>query len=210
MIQDNVYEKFLMFLLNGDQRECSRIVSDLLNSGIDIKDLYINLFQRSQYRVGELWEENKISVAKEHLCTAIIERLLNLVYPKLFSSEKTGKKAVISCNVNEYHQIGGKMVADLFELHGWDGYFLGANTPIADLIKLIDEKQPDMVGVSLSLVSNLHLLHQSIETIRATYPQIDILVGGQAFRWGGADSLKKYPSVTYISDLHQLESFIAS
>jgi hypothetical protein len=25
---------------------------------------------------------------------------------------------------NEYHQIGGKMVADIFELNGWRGYFV--------------------------------------------------------------------------------------
>ena len=93
---------------------------------------YNNLFQKSLYRVGELWESNRISVAKEHLATAITEGLLNLVYPKLFEPEqyRKGRTILISCTANEFHQIGGKMVADVCELNGWDSHFLGANTPV--------------------------------------------------------------------------------
>ncbi len=60
------------------------------------------------YEVGRLWEFNRISLAKEHLVTAITEGLLNLAYPRLF--EKTSvdsqneKKVVISCAANEFNQ----------------------------------------------------------------------------------------------------------
>ncbi len=97
---------------------------------MELKSLYMDLFQRSLYAVGELWELNKISVAREHLATAITESLLNLVYPRLFENTPTGKKVVVSCAANELHQIGGKIVADFFELNGWESHFLGANTPV--------------------------------------------------------------------------------
>jgi methanogenic corrinoid protein MtbC1 len=208
MITEEKYKNYLQHLLDGQKADCKRIVSTILDTDIEIKELYERLFQRSLYRVGELWEQNRISVAVEHLATSITEGLLHLVYPKIFAAEHHGKKAVVSCVANEYHQVGAKMVADIFELNGWDGYFLGANTPVDDLLQLIDEKSPDMLGLSLSIYFNTARLIEVIEEVRGAYPQLDILVGGQAFRWGGANIVKAYPRLQYIASLQQLEKML--
>ncbi len=208
MIDQAQYQNYLEHLLAGRRHECAQIVQQLLDERIVIKRLYTDLFQRSLYQVGQLWENNQISVAKEHLATAITESLLTLVYPMLFADRQAHKKAVISCVANEFHQIGGKMVADIFEMNGWDGYFLGANTPIAELISFIDETKPDLLGLSLSIYFNLPALKRAIEAIRAEYPDLLILTGGQAFRWGGIDSLKAYPNVEYLPSLDSLENLI--
>ena len=118
MIDESVYENYLTALLAGRRSECHSIVQRLLDEDIDLKKLYTDLFQRSMYRVGELWENNRITVANEHLSTSITESLLNLAYPSIFARERIGRKVVISCAVNEFHQIGGKMVANIFEFNG--------------------------------------------------------------------------------------------
>jgi methanogenic corrinoid protein MtbC1 len=209
MITEKGYNAYLSALLDGDKSACAEIVKALLEEQVSIKDLYTNLLQRSMYRIGELWEHNKISVATEHLATSITEGLLTLIYPTLLSREHIGKKAIISCGVNEFHQIGGRIVADIFEIHGWDGYFLGANTPDDDLVRFVDEKKPDMVGLSISLFFNIAALSEMIKKIRNSFSQLDIIVGGQAFRWGGSDVIKKYPNVTYVPSLDELENLIA-
>jgi methanogenic corrinoid protein MtbC1 len=183
-------------------------VQDLLDLDIDIYRLYVNLFQQAMYEVGELWEMNRISVATEHLATSITEGLLILVYPRIFGAYHNGRKAVIACVANEYHQLGGKMVADIFELHGWDSYFLGANTSPEKLLRLIDEKKPDLIGLSLAIYSNLDNLLNVIEIVRATFRELSILVGGQAFRRGGTELVSRYEGVTYIPCLRDLESRI--
>jgi len=108
----------------------------------------------------------------------------------------------------EYHQLGGKMAADIFELNGWDGYFLGANTPPEDLLKLIQEKKPDVLGLSLSIYFNMEYLLRVLEMVRGSFRDLPVVVGGQAFRWGGQDRVEKYPGVTLIPTLKELESFI--
>jgi len=211
MITEELYSRFLELLLKGDRAQCTRIVRELLDQGIDIHGLYQDLFQRSLYRVGELWEHNRITVAREHLATAIIEGLLNLVYPRLFekASRQKNKTVVISCAANEYHQIGGKMAADTFELQGWDAHFLGANTPVSDLLAHIQEVKPDLVGLSLSVSFNMPQLQKSIEEIRTNFHNLDVLVGGQAFRREGSDFLKKFRGTHYIQSLERLEAEIA-
>ena len=208
MINENTYNTYLNSLLAGRRLECQKIVQDLLDANIEIKELYSQLFQKSMYKIGELWENNRITVANEHLATAITENLLNLVYPSLFATERIGKKAVISCSANEYHQVGGKMVADILELNGWDGYFLGANTPHDDMAQYIHDNKPDLVGLSLSILSNINNLKRAIEVVRTDFPNIDLLIGGQAFRWGGLSTIKKYKGTELISTLGELESAI--
>ncbi len=208
MLTEEIYKDYIQNLLKGDRASCARIVQDFLDRDIPLMDLYLGLFQRSLYEVGHLWEINKISVAVEHMATAITESLLTLAYPRIFAAEHKGKKAVVSCLINEYHQIGGKMVADIFELNGWDGYFLGANTPIADLQTMIKQKQPDIVALSVSIYFNFNSLYNTLETIRKTFPELKIIVGGQAFRWGGTDIADKYPGVEYISSIIELENLL--
>ncbi len=208
MISEPIFEHYLKLLMEGDRPQCRAIVEDLLRADVEVKDLYGNLFQASLYKVGELWERNIISVATEHLATSITESLLSLVYPRIFAAHHIGKKAVIACVANEFHQIGGKMVADIFELHGWDGYFLGANTPPDELMGLIDNKKPDLVGLSLAISVNFDNLLKVVEMVRTTFHDLPILVGGQAFRWGGADQVLKYKEVAYLSSLRDLEGVI--
>jgi methanogenic corrinoid protein MtbC1 len=208
LITDEMYADYLSALLAGEKGKCIETVNGLLEKGVTIYDLYLHLFQQSMYQVGELWEQNRISVAVEHLATAITESLLTLVYPLIFSAEHVGRKAVVSCVASEYHQLGGKMVADIFELNGWDGYFLGANTPPEELLKLIQEKKPDLLGLSLSIYINMENLYRVLELVRGSFRDLPVLVGGQAFRWGGRERVEKYPGVTVIPTLKELESFI--
>ncbi len=211
MITESLYQRYLDLLLKGNRFACSHIVQELMDQDIDIKILYTDLFQKSLYTIGDLWESNQITVAKEHLVTAITEGLLNLVYPRLFDREahRKNKKVVISCAANEFHQIGGKMVADIFELNGWDGHFLGANTPVDHMLEHIQEIRPDGVGLSLTVYFNLPALKSGIEAIRSNFSNLDIFVGGQAFHWGGHDLLKRYSGTYYIQSLDALHRDIA-
>ena len=208
MISEVIYQDYLKALLAGDRSNCSDLVKNLLESNVSLFDLYLGLFQRSLYEVGRLWETNQISVAVEHMATAITESLLSLSYPKIFSADHKGKKAVVSCLVNEYHQIGGKMVADIFELNGWDGYFLGANTPIDALRSMVKDKQPDILALSVSIYFNMNSLYDTLKIVRTDYPHLKIIVGGQAFLWGGTDVADKYPGVEYVSSIIELENLL--
>ncbi len=115
-------------------------------------------------------KRNKISVAVEHISTAITETLMNLIIPHLFSEEKLNKKVVVTCTPGEFHQIGAKMVADFFELHSWNSYFLGANTPSKDFLNYIAEIKPDLIVISTSISFNLSNLERLILEINSQFP----------------------------------------
>jgi methanogenic corrinoid protein MtbC1 len=202
------YRRYLEGLLANDREQCRACFRQWLEAEPDLLSLYEDLVQRSLYDVGELWERNRISVATEHLATAISEGLLNLTYPRLFATPRNGKSAVVTCAANEHHQIGGKMVADLFEFHGWRGWFLGANTPRRDVLALIGEKRADVVALSVAMASGLAEVIDTATAIRAAFPGVPILVGGQALRWGGRERVERVPGVRCLESLRDLAAWL--
>jgi len=203
-----IFNEYLEALIRGDRHRCRALVEEMLQDNIDIKDLYVGIFQRSLYRVGELWECNQLTVAREHMATAITESLLPLAYQTIFSAPHCGRKAIVACAANEHHQLGGKMVADILELNAWDGYFLGAGTPANDLLSFVDEKKPDMLCLSLSIYAGMPGLIKLLERVRGEFAELPVLVGGQAFRWGGVDLVTAYSGVRHVSSIFELEQLL--
>lgn len=208
MIPENIYAEYFDHLLTGNRKACDMTVRRLLEEDVALKDIHVHLFQRSMYEVGDLWEKNKISVSTEHLATAITESLLTLLYPRLFAVPRIGKKAVVSCVVNEFHQLGGKIVADTFEFHGWDGYYLGADTPTRDLVLMVEEKKPDLVGLSLAVYSRVATLLSVLDELGHVFPGLPVLVGGQAFRSSGNAVIEKYRNASYIPSIDALQVYL--
>ncbi len=202
------YNTYLENLIQGNRHTCAGIVNDLMQEGHSVKSVYNDIFRDSLYEIGRKWERNEISVAVEHMATSITESLMNLVYPYLFTQEHKNRKAIISSAVNEYHQIGGRMVADIIEMNGWDSYYLGANTPLTELLRMIEEKKPDVVGLSVSMYYNLYRLSDYISSIRQQFPSVEVLVGGHAFAHGAEEVLSAHSGVVHLKGLEDLEDYL--
>lgn len=202
------HKEFLEHLISGDRPSCSKYAHHYIEQNHTIPELYENVLKTSLYDIGKLWEYNQISVATEHLAAAIAEAILNEFYQDIASTEKPDKKIVLSCVEEELHQIGIKMISDLFEMNGWHSYFLGANTPSKDLIGYTRVIKPDLLGISMSIYFHLPGFEDMLRRIRKEFPDLPVLVGGQAFIHGGREILQQYENVYYKPDLQSTESFI--
>lgn len=199
---------YINSLVTGNRKDCQGLILDYLKENPNFINLYENLIKESLYEIGLLWETHKISVASEHLATSITETILNRVYEKITPVNTTSKVMIGSCVENEEHQIGIKMVTDLFEYYGWKTYFLGANLPLNDLISFIDLRQPQLLALSLSLSFNLPILERMIDQIKLNFPELTILIGGQAFRHQGKEIANKYNHVYLFTDLYSVEAYL--
>ncbi|MEO8480789.1 MAG: cobalamin-dependent protein [Acidobacteriota bacterium] len=174
---------YLAALLVGDRQLASRSVLGAVDAGVSIEDVYLHVFQPCQYEVGRLWQMKTISVAQEHYCTAATQLIMSQLYPRLFGSARVGRTMVATCVAGDLHEIGVRMVADLLELDGWDTVYLGANTPIADILDAVRERKADLLAVSATIVPHLKEVAVLIEQLHAT-PEgraVTTLVGGYPF-----------------------------
>lgn len=202
-------EELLPVLMNGDRSTGLEIVNRLLEEGTDVITIYEGVIKPAMYKVGELWEEGKISVATEHLASAIVETLLGHLHYRIIKNAGTNKMVVVITSVeDEVHQIGAKMVSDMFELHGWTSHFLGANTPMDELLDFISQINPTIIGLSMSINLHTRNLEKTISKIRERIPEMPILVGGQGLIEDGKDLMMKHTGVLYLKDLPALENFL--
>ncbi len=188
---------YINYLLTGDRNSASKLIITEVEKGTSLKDIYLNVFQKSQYEIGRLWLTNQISVAKEHFCSAATQLIMSQLYPYLFTTERVGHKLVSACVGGELHEIGIRMVTDFFEMEGWDTYYLGANTPGSIILKAIDEYQAEVVGLSIAMPYHRSLLKEIISDIKSSNvgKNTVILIGGNAvnsrshnWEWFGADA----------------------
>jgi methanogenic corrinoid protein MtbC1 len=175
-------KKYLDALLAGQKNVASRLILDAVKKGSDIRDIYLEVFQRSQYEIGRLWCMNKISVAQEHYSSAATQLIMSQLYPYIFASKKIGRSLIAACVNSELHEIGIRMVADFFEIAGWDTYYMGANTPDSSIIEAMERIDPDVVAISVTMPFHQSLLKKTIATVRASDPdnRVKIIVGGHA------------------------------
>lgn len=210
MISEAIYQHYLNALLDGDKKQCFHIVQNMITNGVSIKEIYMELLQRSMYRIGSMWEKERCTIANEHIATKITEGLIELVSNSFTDEKRIGKLALITCIDKEFHDLGARMVAGYFEACGWNTIFAGSNTPEQDIIRLINEKHPDIVGISSSFYININRLIKLVQLIKENFPSQEIIVGGQALSGEHAGILSAFGKVNYITCINGLEKYIAA
>ena len=167
-IKQSHFLGFYNALTEGDKDKCTHLVQTLIDEGADLKDIYVELFQKSLYRIGKLWDHNKISIPEEHMATQIVETLINRFSP--VGKSEPQKKVVVTCIDKEFHDIGAKMVSNIFEQNGWKTYYLGASVPTKETIKFVKQIDPEVIALSWSLYLNLGRFLEVVDHLTKFFP----------------------------------------
>jgi methanogenic corrinoid protein MtbC1 len=179
-----VRQRYLDAILAGSRREAFGVIELARAEGLGIRPLYLEVFQPAMREIGRLWQENRITVADEHLATAITQASMARLYQELFrASPEPGPLLVAACADQERHELGLRMICDVLEMEGWDTVFLGASVPVEDLVQMVRARQPQVVALSASIAPHVARVRDAIRAIReaanGTAPLI--AVGGRAF-----------------------------
>jgi methanogenic corrinoid protein MtbC1 len=180
----DVRRRYLEAQLAGDQRAALRVVDEALAAGCDGADLRREVIQAAQLEIGRLWQENRISIAHEHMATAISQRALVFLFDRATPAPRTGRKILIACVEGELHELPARMLADLLELAGHDVVYLGANVPTASLLPALTAARPDVVALSVTMSFHVDALRAAVHAVRAHAPGVPVVVGGNALAWG--------------------------
>ena len=167
----------------GNRHAALALVLEAVRQGHPVIDLYADVLQPAMYRIGHLWEENQITVAQEHMATAITQFVIAQLYPLIELPQNPSEKIVITGVPGEFHQVGANMVADALEASGWDVRFLGTDTPSKGVLDAVEEHEARILGISATMLFNVPQVIRLAEQVREkTGDRISIIVGGAAFR----------------------------
>lgn len=170
--------------LQGDHHYCLNHGSQNLLTAEQVLDFYLKVIQPAMHDIGLMWERGEITVAEEHLASAVAGRVMTQLSLSDFDPAPTKGRAIITTPPGEAHELGAWMVADLLERDGWEIRYLGPHTPADRLVRFATEFKPDLLAFSVTMSIHIPSLRETIKSFREGVgtPAPKIMVGGEAFR----------------------------
>jgi methanogenic corrinoid protein MtbC1 len=171
----------------------------------DIPNLYLNVLTPALNEWDCDYEVDRLCIWNEHVRSSIVRTIMECCYPYIArkrrerSGDGRGPKVAVVCPVEEYHEIGARMVADIFALAGYDVTFAGANTPQDSFLEAVKVLKPLYVAVSISNYYTLISGRRVISQIKQWTPQSRIIVGGNAFK-NNPEYWKEIGADIYLTD----------
>jgi methanogenic corrinoid protein MtbC1 len=192
------YQEKNKALVSKIQEEMFMLLTDCNIGGlIDLYEKYSKLFGLTEfydrllkpvmYRIGDLWEQDKLDVATEHASTntaislikAINERITTRIRTPGISSQS---KTVLCTPDGELHGLACDVIESLLLSKGFKVYNISTSIPTEYIIEYMRDLQPDIIFISITLVENIKPAERLIQKIRQKYNnRLPIIVGGSAF-----------------------------
>lgn len=196
---------YLDALRAADAAGAYRVAARALGGGMPLASLYQHVIAPALHELGRLWERGAITVADEHLATALTHRVLGALRPPAFvdqAFEATADKprAMLAAVQGEQHALGLRMVADLLEDAGYQTIYLGADVPTAALLPAIAGMAPDLLALSGTMPESAAMLEDVVVRVSDEHRELELLIGGQA------STSARVKEGTVLDDLEQLES----
>ena len=177
-------QAYLDHVLRGERDAAVDIVLDEVARGTDARDILLDLLQPVQIEIGRLWEQGRASVAHEHLCTAVTQLCMSMLWPRLNEGAHDHDRTVVATSVGgEAHEIGVRIVADLLKRDGWRTFYLGASVPASDVVSMLLEQRADVLAVSATMPGNVPAVRRLIDAVRddPRCADVKVVVGGRPF-----------------------------
>jgi DNA-binding transcriptional MerR regulator/methylmalonyl-CoA mutase cobalamin-binding subunit len=128
--------------------------------------------------IGHGWTERTVTVAQEHLATAVFRRVLGWLLG-VYQSDTAGHRLVVATPPGERHELGALMVAISAAVEGWSVTYLGPDLPVEDLLGAIGQTGADAVALSIVHADDEPGVLGVVREIRARLPaRVALLVGG--------------------------------
>lgn len=96
--------------------------------------------------LGRRWQRGEASIAHEHFASNLLRGRLASIATGW--GEGHGPRALLACAPAEQHDLALMMFGIVLHRHGWRVAYLGARTPIEELVRAAAETRPDLAVLS--------------------------------------------------------------
>lgn len=205
-------------LLSGQQFKPDRLVEEILEAISSENAGHVEVLLRQHYEqqgmrdfilntvapllaaVGERWVGGKLQIFQEHFLSQQLIRFLNA---EIAGMQKHAKRprVLLATLPGEEHSLGLLMVASMLSSHGISTVNLGAEVPMDQIVRAVQQFHADIVGITFSGAYQYKNIRPHLYELRELIPDdIEIWTGGEGVR-----RLRKLPAgVTKFSTLEKL------
>ena len=181
-------------LKNGEAEKVITI-AQLYEKETSLAEFYDDILKQVLYEIGYLWEQNKLDISTEHICSNITNETIH----KLNMSHKKNSKnqSILLCTPEgEIHNIACNVIESILLQRGYKVHNISPSVPAESVIMYIKDTNPSLIMISVTLKENIGTSKRLIKRINAEF-NMPILLGGLAI---AENSEKEKKDIEMIND----------
>jgi methanogenic corrinoid protein MtbC1 len=153
----------------------AQAVLDRLFSALTVEAVVRDTLMPYLRDLGERWADGAVTVAQEHFASNVIRgRLASLARGWGLGR---GPRAVLACAPGELHDIALLAFGVVLHRNGWRIEYLGADTPVEDVIRMARTTGPDLVVLTATQSQGFNSLVTELRQLAQIAP---LAIGGPA------------------------------
>lgn len=164
---------------SGDGAAAERVALESLREGMTVETLYSEVLTPAMRQIGELWQGGAITVADEHIATAITSRVMASVFASTESRHSPRSSHVFMAALEgQQHSLGLRMAGDVLALAGFQVSYLGGDVPRGALMATAEARDADLLCLSWTLQDTIGV-DAVLDDIHRALPGKPVMLGGR-------------------------------
>jgi MerR family transcriptional regulator, light-induced transcriptional regulator len=155
-------------------------------------------------RIGEEWHAGRLSPAREHAATGVVQRVVSGVLGQM-SPPDDAPVFLVGGPAGDRHEMGSLLAAATAAAERWRVIYLGPDLPARDIVEAAASSGARAVGLSVVFVDDRERVLRELREVRERLPaSVPLVIGG-----GAAAPLEgelEHPSTRVVADLEGLRA----
>jgi methanogenic corrinoid protein MtbC1 len=161
----------------------SKLVPGLVQEALDEGSSPSEILQAmvdSMSVVGDKFSSGEIFVPEMLIAAKAMSKGVEVLKPLMAGDGSTSLgTCIIGTVAGDLHDIGKNLVSMMIESAGFDMVDLGVDVPADTFVKAVkDNSNVKLVACSGLLTTTMPALKEAVQTIKAAYPDLKVIVGG--------------------------------
>ncbi len=177
----NKFEEVSALLQKGKAKDLAALVSQLLEDGVQAKDVLTEGLIVGMGIIGEKFKNNEVFVPEVLIAARAMNSALAVLKPALTQEGVEPIGTVIICTVKgDMHDIGKNLVKMMLEGTGFKVIDLGVDCSKEKVVEAVKENKADIVCLSALLTTTMQYQKEIIDALTEAgiRQQVKVMVGG--------------------------------
>ena len=198
---------FTKHALNADGNRLKTTLAGLYMKQYLLHEIYDALVMPVLKSIGDMWANNDISIAEEHVATNTIRNAVYALGETLHRKNYKDHSYTLSLALSgDEHDLPLIMTKQILEINGIPVINCGGNTPAKSIKRLLNKFQPDKIIVSLTYCEDKNLANQQLDDLVkiTSKNHAKIYMGGAGIHYIIGQHLKNVQLLHSMSDVAQI------
>lgn len=163
----------------GKSKKVQDAVKEALDAGCSAQEILDGMIE-SMGVVGDKFSAGEIFVPEMLIAAKTMSKGVELLKPIMAGDSTSSLGTCIMGTVaGDLHDIGKNLVVMMLESSGFDMVDLGVDVPAEKFVEAVKENDNVvLVACSGLLTTTMPALKEAVQTIKAAYPEMKVIVGG--------------------------------